>query len=117
LREDLGFENLAITDDLEMGAVINNYGIGEACKLALKAGNDLLAICANPQAVRDGFQAVLDGFKTGEIPESRIDQSLGRISRVKANLSKPLTFDDLRLQNLSDEIALLNKKISYTYGG
>lgn len=117
LREELGFENLVITDDLEMGAVINNYGIGEACKMAIKAGNDLLAICANAAAVREGYQAVLEAFKTGEISENRLNESLERIARIKSVLSKPLTFDELRLQALSDEVAVLNNKLSYSYGG
>ena len=35
------------TDDMEMGAIIKNYGMGEAAKMAFKAGNDQLLICAN----------------------------------------------------------------------
>ena len=51
LRDELNFENLALTDDLEMGAIINNYGIGEASKMAVKAGNDFLLICNDSKSV------------------------------------------------------------------
>ncbi len=56
LREELGFKGLTISDDLEMGAILKNYGIGEACKMAINAGQDMLAICANPESIRTGFK-------------------------------------------------------------
>src|SRR6185436_6519974 len=47
LRGELGFDGIVVTDDLEMGAIVRNYGIADACKMAVKAGVDLLAICAD----------------------------------------------------------------------
>ncbi len=117
LREQLNYENLIITDDLEMGAIINTYGIGEACKMAIKSGEDLLAICANESAVREGFQAVLDAVKNQEISESRVDESLQRIYNVKTKITQPLPFDSARLQELSENIAELNTQLKYNYGG
>jgi beta-N-acetylhexosaminidase len=117
LREELNFDNLVITDDLEMGAVINNYGVGEACKMAIQAGADLLAICAKAQSVRDGFHSVVSAVNSGEISESRIDQSIQRIARVKSNLATPLAFSETRLEALSQETADFNRNISYRYGG
>ena len=46
LRQQLGYDGLVVTDDLEMGAILKNYGIGEACVLAILAGEDMLSICA-----------------------------------------------------------------------
>ncbi|MFL6466898.1 MAG: glycoside hydrolase family 3 N-terminal domain-containing protein, partial [Pyrinomonadaceae bacterium] len=57
LKNELSFDGVVITDDLEMGAIVRNYGIGEACKMALNAGNDMLAICASEDAIREGFEA------------------------------------------------------------
>lgn len=117
LRGNLGFKGLVLTDDLEMGAILKNYGIGEACKLAILAGEDMLSICADPNRVYEGFAAILKAFENGEITEERIDQSLARIASVKQLISKPVVFDSARLQSLSDEIARLNEEISYSYGG
>src|SRR5690606_3275916 len=44
LREKIGFAGLVLTDDLEMGAILRNYGIGEAAVMAVEAGHDMLAI-------------------------------------------------------------------------
>ncbi|HQU83163.1 MAG TPA: glycoside hydrolase family 3 N-terminal domain-containing protein [Pyrinomonadaceae bacterium] len=117
LRGNLGFQGLVITDDLEMGAILKNYGIGEACKMAIKAGEDMLSICADPNRIYEGFDAVLKAVENGEISEERIDESLARIAKVKTLVSETIPFDSARLQILSDEIADLNKTLSYSYGG
>ena len=111
LRGNLGFDGLVITDDLEMGAIVNTYGIGEACKMALNAGADMLAICADPRAIRDGHRAVLDAVENGEIREEHLNGSLKRIADLKNTLAEPLPFDPLRLDQLSDEIAALNAEL------
>lgn len=117
LREKLGFKNLVLTDDLEMGAILKSYGIGEACKKALLAGEDMLTICNSTDAIREGHAAILSAFDNGEITEARIDESLRRIAFVKNRMSEPLPFDISRLEALSGEIAEFNKKLNYNYGG
>ena len=80
LREQLGYNGLAITDDLEMGAIIKNYGIGEACKMAINAGADMLAICADPVRNSKAIDAVLAAVESGEITQRRLRRSLERIA-------------------------------------
>lgn len=117
LRGTLHFDGIAITDDLEMGAIINNYGIGEACKMAIKAGEDMLAICANEAAVREGFESVLMAVKSQEISESRIDESLERIFKVKSKINQPLPFNSAQLAELSEKTAEFCNRVNYRYGG
>lgn len=112
LRGELHFDGLVITDDLEMGAIVKNYGIGDACKMAVAAGVDMLAICADPNAVREGFHAVLKAVNDGEIGIDRIESSLSRIDGVKNGLSRPLPFDTQRLEQISSEIAELNQRLN-----
>ena len=112
LRRDLGFKGVAITDDLEMGAVVKHFGIGEACRLAVLAGEDMLAICADPKAITYGFDAVVSAVRAGEIAESRIDESLGRIGRLKDLMKEPLDLDPARLETLSREIAEFNATLN-----
>lgn len=105
LRGELGFNGLVITDDLEMGAIVNNYGIGEACKMAVMAGVDMLAICADKERIREGYSTMLAAVRAGEISEERLNASLTRIAAFKARLSTPPAFDTGRLDSLSEEIA------------
>jgi beta-N-acetylhexosaminidase len=105
LRGELGFNGLVLTDDLEMGAIVENYGIGEACKMAISAGVDMLAICASVDAISEGYDAISNAVDNGEISEGRIDESIERIRSLKKQLARPFGFDDQRLTALSNEIA------------
>lgn len=111
LRENLGFGGLALTDDLEMGAILRNYGIGEACKMAIRAGQDQLLICNDAAAIREGHRAVSAAVEAGEISETRIDESLQRIAAVKNLIQSPLEFDAGRLEKLSKEISDLKAQL------
>ncbi|MEP6849235.1 MAG: glycoside hydrolase family 3 N-terminal domain-containing protein [Acidobacteriota bacterium] len=112
LRGKLGFSGLVITDDLEMGAILKNYGIGEACKMAIKAGADMLAICAGLDSIYEGFNAVTAAVSSGEIAEESLNESLRRIAAAKDKLSEPLPFDEARLGSLSDRIAKINARLN-----
>jgi beta-N-acetylhexosaminidase len=80
LRDELGFEGIIITDAMNMGAIVNHYGCGEAAVLFLQGGGDMILMPQNFQVAR---QAVLDAVLTGELTEERIDESLRRILTVK----------------------------------
>jgi beta-N-acetylhexosaminidase len=112
LREQLGYDGLVITDDLEMGAIINNYGIGDACKRAIEAGADMLAICADPARIRDGYDSVLAAARKGEIRERRIDESVDRIARVKTRVAHGQVFNASRLDEISAATAALVARLS-----
>ena len=112
LREKIGFGGVAITDDLEMGAIVKNYGMGEACKMAISAGNDMLAVCANEDAVREGYEAVLKAVEEGAIGITRIDEAVSRIQKLRNGLSASLPFDANRLSQLSSQIADLNSRLN-----
>lgn len=111
LRQEIGFKGLVVTDDLEMGAILKNYGIGEACKMAFRAGVDMFLICNSTEAVKEGFEAVSKAIKNGEISEARLDESLQRIAEFKNLMQSPLPFDKVRLAELSKEIEMLNEKL------
>lgn len=117
LRKKLKYENLIITDDLEMGAVLRNYSIGEACKMALLAGENMLSVCARPEAIREGFESVREACLSGEISENLINDSLEKIAFAKKSLHEPLELDLERLDALSLEIKELNERLNYKYGG
>ena len=112
LREELAFDGVAITDDLEMGAIVRNYGIGEACKMAIAAGNDMLAICAKPDLILEGHAAVTSAVGTGEIDMERVDRSVERILALKRKIENPPKFDMDRLSELSQQLANLNSRLN-----
>jgi len=111
LKTTLGFDGVAVTDDLEMGAIVRNYGIGAACRMALSAGNDMLAICADPVRIREGFDAVFDAVEADAALSANIDRSIERIEHLKASVAEPVPFDQDRIGELSLKIAEFNSSL------
>jgi beta-N-acetylhexosaminidase len=117
LREELGYRHLVLTDDLEMGAISKHCEIEQATVRAFQAGQDMLLICSRPDIIRRGYDALLEAARRGEISAERIRVSLERISSFKSLVKPPLPFDLERFRELSDEVAELNRKLNYQYGG
>src|SRR5215210_7442852 len=117
LREELGYAGLVVTDDLEMGAIAKHCEIEESSLRAVLAGEDMLLVCARPDLIRRAYNSLLDAARRGELSRGRIQASLRRIAAFKATTKPPLDFDPKRFQELSMEIAELNRKLNYTYGG
>lgn len=112
LRNELGFDGLVVTDDMEMGAIVKDYGVGEASVMALAAGQDMLAICAGVDSIFEARDAVSAAVETGRLDTANIDRSLGRIVRLKAHLSPPLDFEPEQIGDLSKRIEELNGSLS-----
>ena len=117
LREELGYQHLVVTDDLEMGAILRHYEIGDAVVKAAMAGEDMLLICATPERILRGHEALVAAARDGRLSTERIEESLQRIARTKAIIEEPLPLDVDRFKALSDEVAKLNSKLNYVYGG
>ena len=84
LRDTLGFSGLIVTDDLEMGAIVNDYGTAEAAKLAFQAGADLLLFRRTVSEQKKAHALLVDAVKKGEITPERLDASVKRILEAKA---------------------------------
>ncbi len=79
LRNDIGFDGPAVTDDLQAAAITRRFGADEAILLALEAGNDFLLL-ANQQAydpgiVRHVVDVVLAAVAQGRLSAEQLDRS------------------------------------------
>lgn len=90
LREKLGFRGLVLSDDLEMKAIGNRYGISEATVAAIGAGCDAVLMCGAEQETQvRALEAVIHGVETGELPLKRVEDALARHRRVKERFLAP----------------------------
>jgi beta-glucosidase-like glycosyl hydrolase/CubicO group peptidase (beta-lactamase class C family) len=80
LRDSLGFEGLVVTDALDMGAIVREFGPGESAVRAFLAGSDLLLMPADPRAAIEAMVAAVD---SGRIPLERLDRSVRRMLALK----------------------------------
>ena len=87
LREELGFEGVAVTDCMEMKAIADNFGTPEAAVMAIEAGVDLVLVCHTLSVQREAREAIIKAVKDGRISESRLDESVARIKALKEKYS------------------------------
>ncbi len=79
LREDLHFDGIIMTDSLDMNAITLYTGDRAAAVQAVLSGNDLLCCSSYDKQI----PAVLEAVRDGTIPESRIDESVLRVLKLK----------------------------------
>ncbi len=84
LRDELGFDGVVVSDAMNMGAVTQLYDSGEAAVRFVQAGGDLVL---DPDNFEDAYQGLLSAVEAGDVPVSRIEESVRRILRVKLGKS------------------------------
>ena len=80
LRGELGYQNIIITDGMEMGAITKHYTSGEAAVGSIKAGVDIVL---GPRDFTEAFDAVIAAVNNGTLTEERINQSVRRILTLR----------------------------------
>ena len=81
LREEMGFDGVIMTDSLDMNAITLYTGDRASAVQAILSGNDLLC-CTT---YWDQIPAILEAVKDGLITEERIDESVLRVLKLKAD--------------------------------
>ena len=80
LRGELGYQNIIITDGMEMGSITQQYTSAEAAVGSIQAGVDIVL---GPKNLVEAFDAVMAAVDNGTISEERINQSVRRILKLK----------------------------------
>jgi beta-N-acetylhexosaminidase len=83
LREQLGFKGIIVTDSMSMNAIDQHWGVGQAAVMAIKAGADIVMATGSFKHQIETCNALYNAFKSGELTEKRVNQSLHRILSVK----------------------------------
>jgi beta-N-acetylhexosaminidase len=93
LRKKMHYQGVVFSDAMEMKAIADNYGLEEAMKRAINAGVDILCFAHNVKGMEEhtgeGVHALIKKFvKSGEIPNSRIEESFRRIMKLKKSIGR-----------------------------
>ena len=91
LREELGFEGVILSDDLEMKAVARSYTVPDATVEAIAAGCDGVLICSGDVNVQAAaLEALVYAVEQDRVPFRRLEDALRRQRHAKARfLSSP----------------------------
>jgi beta-N-acetylhexosaminidase len=98
LKEDMGFEGLTMTDDLDMGAIINESGFSETISRAMAAGNDMAMIC-HRVAMAEEAMTIL-----GQLDRGMVDRALEAVAGFKGHLVRPAPFSEASFHQLDQQV-------------
>jgi beta-N-acetylhexosaminidase len=84
LRDELGYQGVILSDDLEMKAIAGRYAVPDAAVRAIAAGCDGVLICSGEHDVQAAaLEALVHAVEEERIPVARIDDALRRQRRAK----------------------------------
>ena len=84
LREELGYQGVILSDDLEMKAVSARTPVPIAAVQAINAGCDGVLICSGDVELQaTTLEALVKAVEGGEIRQARVDEALVRLRRAK----------------------------------
>lgn len=86
LKDELSFPGAALTDDLEMGAVVKNYPMGEAAVSAVKAGHDLALVCRRREYIDECRRVLAEALRSGHLGETRLNDAHSRSDILSGRL-------------------------------
>ncbi len=126
LRDRLHFDGVVFSDDMQMHAITEHYGLEEAIRLAIKAGIDIMTfsnnISGSDERTVARVHAIIRGLvDKGAISRERIDESFRRIMKLKQSLLQPNCDEQLNIlqheleqtrERLEKATLMLNEKES-----
>ncbi len=83
LRDSMGFDGIVMTDDLDMGAIKNNYDIKAVIKQILSADIDIALICHKGPNIEIAYEKILKGLKDSKNIKAKGKESVRRILKTK----------------------------------
>jgi beta-N-acetylhexosaminidase len=84
LRDELHYEGVILSDDLEMKAIAAGYAVPEAAVMAIEAGCDGVLICSGDHATQAAaLEALVHAVEQERLPFGRVEDALKRQRRAK----------------------------------
>lgn len=93
LRKRIGYQGLVISDDMEMGGVLSQCGIGDAAVRTIAAGTDMIEICKDPALIVGAYEAML------------------RRAETKSEFARQLRAAYRRVEHWSDRFVLIQTQV------
>jgi beta-N-acetylhexosaminidase len=90
LREKLGYDGLVVTDDVEMKAIADNYGVEDAVLLGLNAGVDHFLCCHTAELAHRAIEAIVMAVESGKVSRETLAAATRRFAEVLTRYEKPV---------------------------
>lgn len=107
LRDEFSFDGVIMTDCLEMDGIRATYGTVEGALMAFQAGVDNVMICHTYDVQTAAVDRVCVALEKNEISQRRVDESLNRLSELKAKFT---TWETALQTNTDDALNEINAR-------
>ena len=111
LRTILKFDGLVITDDMEMGAVVQTLTVPEACLRAVEAGSDMVLICEREENVVAARDEIARAAREGRLSQRALAAAERRMRWALKLAGEPEAFDAEEYAQVSRRIAELKLEL------
>ncbi|MEO8901603.1 MAG: beta-N-acetylhexosaminidase [Polyangiaceae bacterium] len=89
LREKLGYDGLVVTDDIEMRAIADNYGVEDTVVRGINAGVDQFLCCHTADTAHTAIEAIIRAVETGKISRETLAAAQRRIQTFTRRYARP----------------------------
>lgn len=113
LQEQLQFNGLILTDDVEMGGAAVFKKLEDRAVAAINAGNDLIMFGWNQKAQLSAKKAILKAVQSGKISMERLDKSVAKILSHKDKTFLPQTRSMASLPSLKETLSKIQLRQAY----
>lgn len=90
LRQEYRYDGVIISDDMQMGAIANNFGLERAMELAVNSGVDILLFGSNlnydPKIAETAFLTLKKLVQEGRVSKKRVREASRRIKKLKGRM-------------------------------
>jgi beta-N-acetylhexosaminidase len=100
LREKLGYEGVIISDDLEMKAVLDHFGIAESVRLGILAGVDCFLVCHEYSRMEAAIETLVHEAEKSSHFKSMLLAASARVTRLRASLPAYEGVDEGRVESV-----------------
>jgi len=110
LREKMHFDGLVITDDLEMRAIADHYGVEDAVVRGLNAGVDQFLCCHTAELAQRAIEAVVHAVERGTVSRETLATANRRIQTFSERYAHPAVENpDLSVLRCDAHVAIIER--------
>jgi beta-N-acetylhexosaminidase len=111
LRRILKFDGLVITDDMEMGAVVQTLTVPEACLRAVEAGSDMVLICEREENVVAARDELVRAVREERLSARALAAAERRMAWALKLTGEPEAFDSEEFEAVSGQFKVLKQEL------
>jgi beta-N-acetylhexosaminidase len=111
LRRILKFDGLVITDDMEMGAVVQTLTVPEASLRAVEAGSDMVLICESEENVVAARDELVKAMREKHLSMRAVNAAARRMDWALKLAGEPESFDAEEFKAVSRALGKLKLEL------